>query len=151
MNKRILLTGIAALLLATGAAHATGDFCAVVLKPPVKIKRDKDYKEAAWLVIRDGPGKQFLRMGKLGTGDFLWTETHCDVHSCDDGKWTHIVGIPKFDGPADPNKRSYSKGWVRSKYIQEFDCPEDQASTIPTHNGVTPMIPGKIPEILEAK
>ena len=123
--KKLLLTSIAALLLATGAAHATGDFCAVVLKPPPEVRRDKEFKDDAWLVIRDGPGKQFLRMGKLGTGDFLRTETHCDVHDCDDGKWTHIMGIPRYDGP--PESRSHSRGWVRSKYIQEFPCPEDQA------------------------
>jgi len=143
--KKILLTGIAALLLATGTAHAAGDFCAVVLKPPAKIKRDKDYKEDAWLVIRDGPGTQFLKMGKLGTGDFLWIESHCDVHSCDNGKWTRIVGIPKFDGPQDSTfsddnavehlPRAPSKGWVNSKYIQEFDCPEDQAK------GAVPSLP----------
>jgi len=140
--KAAIIAGCVVLsVLSAPAAHARGDLCAVVLEPPANIKKDKEYKEDAWLVIRDGPGTQFLRMGKLGTGDFLWTESNCDVHSCDDSGWTHIVGIPKFDGPVDPDKRSYSKGWVRNKYIQEFACPEDQAQTPAS------LPPPKIPTI----
>jgi len=149
--KKTLLAGIAALFLATGAAHATEDFCAVVLEAPANIKRDKEYKPDAWLVIRDGPGTQFMRMGKLGTGDFLWADTaSCttlDGKTVCDGKreWTRIVGIPKFDGPVDPNKRSYSGGWVRRKYIREFLWEEQQAEhggwpppKIPTYDNPNP-------------
>ena len=75
MSTRALITGIAVLFLATGTAHATEDFCAVVLKPPPEVTRDKEYNPDAWLTVRDGPGTQFMRMGKLGTGDFLYAQT----------------------------------------------------------------------------
>ena len=85
MSTRALITGIAVLFLATGTAHATEDFCAVVLKPPPEVTRDKEYNPDAWLTVRDGPGTQFMRMGKLGTGDFLYAQTG----SCKqlEGKW----------------------------------------------------------------
>jgi hypothetical protein len=98
--KKLLLTGIAALFLATGAAHATEDFCAVVLK-----NRD------GWLALRKGPGTRFKMITKLLEGDFLLADT-----GGGDTKWTRVDG-------ADP---PYSRGFVRSKYIQEFTCPEDQ-------------------------
>jgi hypothetical protein len=138
MSTQALLTGVVALLLATGTAHATEDFCAVVLKPPVKVVRDKEYNSDAWLALRDGPGMQFMVMGKLREGDFLWADTATcqklnEKWVCDDKhEWTHIVGIPKFDGPPNPNTKTYSQGWVRSKYIQEFACESEQANSPPS-------------------
>jgi hypothetical protein len=151
MSSRAFITGIAALLLATGAAHATEDFCAVVLKPPSNIIRDKDYKSDAWLTIRDGPGTQFMRMGKLGTGDFLEAQTgSCKQLEgkwiCDDkGEWVHVNAIPRFDGPIEL-RTSRSSGWVRSKYVQTFACPEDQAEAGPAR-GNAPVIPGELPTL----
>jgi hypothetical protein len=140
--KKLLLTGIAVLFLAIGTAHATEDFCAVVLKPPREVMRDKEYKHDAWLTIRDGPGTQFMRMGKLGTGDYLEAQTgSCKQLEgkwiCDD-KWVHINSIPRFDGPIE-QRHSHSSGWVHSKYIQTFPCPEDQAEAGPS------LPPPKIP------
>ena len=129
-----LLLAATALLAVSTAVHATEDFCAVVLKPPAKVRQDKEYNPDAWLTLRDGPGTQFMRMGKLGTGDFLWASTGSCAELngqtvCDEkDEWTHIIGIPKFDGKPDRDKRSDSQGWVRSKYIQGFACEEDQAS-----------------------
>jgi hypothetical protein len=36
--------------------------------------------------------------------------------------------VPRIDGPNDPKKtyNDYTHGWVSSKYIQDFLCPEDQ-------------------------
>jgi hypothetical protein len=131
--KKALLTSIAVLsVLSAPGAHATEDFCAVVLKPPPEVVRDKEYNPRAWLTIRDGPGTQFMRMGKLGTGDFLEAQTgSCKQLEgkwiCDDkDEWVHINSIPRFDGPIEL-RNSRSSGWVRSKYVQTFACPEDQA------------------------
>jgi hypothetical protein len=52
--KRLFLTGVAVLFLATGTAHATEDFCAIVLNPPPEVKRDKEYNPDAWLGRVDG-------------------------------------------------------------------------------------------------
>jgi len=51
--KTLLLAGIAALsVLTASAAHATVDGCALVLKPPAKVTRDKDYNDRSmWLSI----------------------------------------------------------------------------------------------------
>jgi hypothetical protein len=127
--KKLLLTGIAVLFLATGTAHAAEDYCAVVLKPPAKVVRDKEYNSEAWLALRDGPGTQFMIMGKLRMGDFLHVDTDYCLHVttdsfvCDKQEWTHVIGIPRYDG-ADMSPR---QGWVRSKYIQIFTCELEQA------------------------
>lgn len=143
---------IAALSLAVLApvAHATEDFCAVVLKPPAKVMRDKQYNSEAWLAVRDGPGMQFMIMGKLREGDFLMANTSSckELNSqliCDEkSEWIHVIGIPRFDGP-DEEGKTYSRGWVRSKYVQTFLCEGQQAEQggwpppkIPTYDNPNP-------------
>jgi hypothetical protein len=89
---------------------------------------------------------QFMVMGKLREGDVLWADTgSCaklnDKWVCDDKReWIHIVGIPRFDGPVDSDKSSYSHGWVRSKYVQTFPCEDHQAE-----QSVPSLPPPKIP------
>jgi hypothetical protein len=51
-------------ILATGTAHTTEDFCAVVLK-----NRD------GWLALRKGPGTRFKIITKLLEGDYLLADT----------------------------------------------------------------------------
>jgi hypothetical protein len=112
-----ILTGVAALFLATGTAHATEDFCAVVLK-----NRD------GWLALREGPGTRFKIIAKLLEGDYLLADT--GAGGLLSKKWTHIVGVPRMDGATTSEKthEDYTRGWVHRKYIQEFACPEDQES-----------------------
>jgi hypothetical protein len=134
---KLLSTAALALALATsGAAHATEDFCAVVLKPPAKVTRDKKYNPEAWLALRDGPGMKFMVMGKLREGDLLLASTGGSCKEldgkeiCDEkGEWIHIIGIPRFDGPDDSDKtyKDYSRGWVHRKYVQTFLCESQQA------------------------
>jgi hypothetical protein len=150
--KKALLTGIAVLLLATGTTHATEDFCAVVLKPPAKVVRDKQYNPDAWLAIRDGPGMQFMVMGKLREGDFLNASTGgvCKELNrkeiCDNKReWVHVIGIPRFDGSGEKTYKDYSRGWVRSKYIQTFLCEEDQAGEGKIKLGPDGELPGTAP------
>jgi hypothetical protein len=115
--KKLLLTGIATLLLTTGAAHATEDFCAVVLK-----NRD------GWLALREGSGTRFKIIAKLLEGDYLLADTGAGGYYKISKKWTHIVGVPRLDGASTSEKthEDYTRGWVHRKYIQWFACPEDQ-------------------------
>jgi hypothetical protein len=79
-NTRALITGIA-MVLATGTAHATEDFCAVVLKPPAKVMRDKGYNPNGWLALRQGPGTRYDIITTLREGDFLEADTAIGDHS----------------------------------------------------------------------
>ena len=69
--KKALLASVAALLLATGAAHADAQ-CAVVLKTP-----------DGFLAMREKPTVQSKMIAKLLQGDFLITvDKRKDVWSC---------------------------------------------------------------------
>jgi hypothetical protein len=107
--KRLFLTSVAALFLATGAAHATEDFCAVVLKTP-----------DGFLALREGPSTRFKMITKLHRGDFLLADTGGTLSP----KWTHVIGVPRIDS----GDAHYTRGFVYRRYIQEFLCPEDQAA-----------------------
>jgi hypothetical protein len=139
---KLLATVVAAFSLLTAAgAHATEDFCAVVLKPPAEVARDRSYDPDAWLALRDGPGTKFTVVGKLREGDLLQADTaRCKETVCDDkAEWTHVVGIPRYDGT---NPSRYSQGWVRSKHIQTFVCEADQGER------ATPGLPNLKPKDL---
>jgi hypothetical protein len=126
--KKLLLTSIAALFLATGTAHATEDGCAIVLPVPVKVKRDKDYNPDMWLSIREGPGKQFKMIFRVHHGDLIDVDTRSAFQENENAKvihvkrWTHVIGVPRLDG----NTHPYVRGWISDKYIQWFECREDQ-------------------------
>ena len=102
------------------AAHERGyDACAVVLKPPAEVTRDKDYNPDTWLSLREGPGTQYKKMEyRLREGDFLYLDT--DVRP---DKWVLVVGVLRLDGNMDNAKKT---GYIYRKYILEFSCPEDQ-------------------------
>src|SRR5262249_51382404 len=141
MRPAIVIAGVSALLLAAGGANATEDFCAVVLKPPAEVTRGRSYDPDAWLALRDGPGTKFTVVGKRREGDLLQADTaRCKETVCDDkAEWTHVVGIPRYDGT---NPSRYSQGWVRSKYIQTFVCEADQGER------ATPGLPNLKPKDL---
>ena len=124
--KKMLLTGVAALMAVSRAAQATEDFCAVVLKTP-----------DGFLALREKPARESKIIAKLREGDFLYAGTEqCSQSVCDtleDRKWTHINGVPRMDGPNDPKRtyNDYTHGWVSRKYIQNFLCPDDQEAIAP--------------------
>jgi hypothetical protein len=130
MFRTLLLAGVAALsvLAATSAASATQMWCAVVLKPPARIVKDKDYNPDQWLTLRETPSSKGYKIVLLREGDYLTVGSEkCWEDVCDTTptrEWRHVVGIPRFDGK-DPQRITF--GWVRRKYIQEFLCPENQA------------------------
>jgi hypothetical protein len=91
--KKLLLTGIAALFLVTGTAHAA-DFCVqVVEKPP-----------GGFLALRAGPGTQFKILAKLKPGFPL------DALADYETKWTRVQIVV--------GKEAY----VYTKYVKLRDC-----------------------------
>ena len=105
MKTKLLLSGIAALFLATGAVRATEDFCLTVTKTP-----------DGFLALREGPGTQFKMIAKIFPGYPLDADTG--------GGSNRNVG---------PGKRQWTRvwiaarksAWVYNKYTQPRDCPED--------------------------
>jgi hypothetical protein len=109
--KRLLLTNIAALFLATGTAHASSEFCAVVLKT-----------SDGFLALRDGPGTQYKMIAKLEQGDFLYADTSLGPQKIGKRKWVHIVGVPRLDFKDGYEPEEAIHGWVYQRYIQDFAC-----------------------------
>jgi hypothetical protein len=135
--KKALLIGIAALFLATGAAHAV-EMCAVVLKAP-----------DGFLASRTKPGTRFEIQRKFAQGRVLGVETeeHCS-HSVPgrlvcNKKWIHVKNIyPEF---RDEEVEGFSSGfgYIYSKYIQTFFCPGQEPYTeTPILGTPPPLLPG---------
>jgi hypothetical protein len=105
MSKRLFLTGIAALFLATGAAHATADGCAVVLRTP-----------DGFLSLREAPSMKAKIIARLKPGEIIdVTDLSCPGFSdCDNkGGWTHVSGVPRLNG---------TNGWVGTRFIVSVAC-----------------------------
>jgi hypothetical protein len=62
--KKLFLTGIAALFLATGVAHATSDGCAVVLRTP-----------DGFLNLRAEPSMKARIVARLKPGEILYDDS----------------------------------------------------------------------------
>jgi hypothetical protein len=99
--RKILLTGVAALLMAI-SAHATEnpDMCAVVLKTP-----------DGFLALRTKPEPKSKMMSKLFPGQVL----RVDIDKYRSKNWIYVEGLVENSERLD--------GWVYSKYIQSFVCP----------------------------
>jgi hypothetical protein len=131
---KLLLSGIAALFLATGAAHATADGCAVVLKTP-----------DGFLNLRKAPSMKARIVARLIPGAIIYTTdlacprlSHCD----NEGEWTHVSDVPdsrtfatKYLGDRLENQLDYERclkrvglrddqtsGWVGTRFIVNVDC-----------------------------
>jgi hypothetical protein len=124
---RHLLIGAAALFLATGAAHATADFCVVVTKTP-----------DGFLALREGPGTQFKMIAKLKPGYPLDADTAGGGPECAEfaagGEQAPETRseMARYDRCMKEAERwtrvwiaERRSGWVYSKYIKPRDCPED--------------------------
>jgi hypothetical protein len=96
VGRCALLTGIAALFLATGAAHATADFCIVVTESP-----------DGFVALREGPGTQFKIIAKLKPGFPLDADT-----AGQPSKWTRVWIAAR------------RSAWIYTKYTRQIDCPE---------------------------
>src|SRR5262245_46317164 len=116
--RKILLTGVAALLMAI-SAHATEnpDMCAVVLKTP-----------DGFLALRTKPEPKSKMMSKLFPGQVL----RVDIDKYRSKNWIYVEGLVENSERLD--------GWVYSKYIQSFVCPISgeaatgaQKSLLPSH------------------
>jgi len=117
----LFLTGIAALFLATGTAHAQslfyareGDTCLIVKKSPdgfLAVRAKPDVKGELIAVLRPGyqliasPNKQF------SDGD--------DVHLYENWtKWIQVKGWFESEPSVDP----VEGGWVYRKYVKKVRC-----------------------------
>jgi len=96
--KKLLLTSTTALLLATGAAHATSDGCAVVLRTP-----------DGFLNVRAEPNARSRILKRLKPGEIIGT----DVVS-EDNHWER-TWFERKGG-------STVRGWVRNRFILTVDC-----------------------------
>jgi len=105
---KALLSGIAALFLATGAAHATLDGCAVVLRTP-----------DGFLNVRAAPKMEARILKRLKPGDIIETDSKsCEGSVCDEkSHWIHV-----FVAPGTP-------GWVVSRFVIGIDCENLPAPT----------------------
>jgi hypothetical protein len=95
---RLLLTGIAALLLATGAAHATLDGCAVVLRTP-----------DGFLNLRAAPTMKARVVARLKPGEILY-----DTSAGYTKGWMHITDVNR------PGPRI--SGWAGRRFVIPIDC-----------------------------
>jgi hypothetical protein len=92
------LSGIAALLLATGAAHGTVDSCAVVLRTP-----------DGFLNLRKAPSMKAKIIARLKPGDVLQGFESLNATAVGD-KWAHVLSVPQV--PRLKNK----SGWVVARF-----------------------------------
>ena len=85
-------------------AHATKDFCAVVLK-----------SHDGFVALRARPTTHSVINVKLRRGDFLYADTLGDYQQ--HKRWTHITSV----GHETAGK--FRHGWISSRYVQSFVCP----------------------------
>jgi hypothetical protein len=95
--KKLLLTSIAALFLATGAAHATADGCAVVLRTP-----------DGFLNVRAAPKMGSRILKRLKPGEIIGTDNVSEG-------WERTYVSRKKNGLP-------LWGWVYSRFIVDVDC-----------------------------
>ena len=112
--KKLLLAA-AMLMVAIDSSHATEDFCAVV-----------KHTDDGFLALRAEPTTQSEIVFKLHQGDYVIADT---LGATDHKGWTHVNSVLRRDGPSDASKKyaHYTHGWVASRYVESFVCPEDQA------------------------
>src|SRR5262245_35911337 len=106
--RRQFLIGIAALFLATGAAHATLDGCAVVL-------RTSD----GFLNVRAAPKMGARIIARLKPGSFIYADSKSDGTL-----WMHITAIPRGSSEIRP-----VSGWVGRRFIEPIACESLEAPT----------------------
>jgi hypothetical protein len=103
---RFFIAGIAALFLATGAAHATVDSCAVVLRTP-----------DGFLTLRKAPSVKAKIIARLKPGDILLGFESLNATAVGD-KWAHVLSVPQV-----PRLKNES-GWVRARFIVDVECKD---------------------------
>src|SRR5947209_14623171 len=109
--KKTLLTGIAALFLATGTAHAAYDECAVVLKTP-----------DGFLAMREKPTIRSKITRKLHRGEILTINKSDWQKRINRWADVSVQGIASNEVP--DGDLEWESGFVSRKYIQQFRCSE---------------------------
>jgi len=110
MKTHALLTGIAALFLAMGTAHATEDGCSVVL-------RTSD----GFLNVRTKPKMGSRILKRLKPGETILTDS---VQGEGDEKrhWVHVYVSNK--GPHPERSQNPLWGWAYYRFIIDIDCDD---------------------------
>jgi hypothetical protein len=117
--KHLAIAAVA-LALATTAAHATADGCAVVRKTP-----------DGFLSLRQAPTAKALAIAKLKPGwhlsvDSATCETSGKISICGGTEWTHVTGVWPLDGGVDCGD-TCTRGWVATRYLKFTGCEEAAA------------------------
>ena len=72
MSRALLAGSVALSVLWASTAHATEDFCAVVLKPPANVVSDKEYDPDGWLALREAPARKSKMLASCVRVIFCW-------------------------------------------------------------------------------
>ena len=106
--KTLFLTSIAALLLATGAAHATGaDECAIV-------KKTRD----GFLNVRAAPTMKSKIIARINPADIVHDDDYMgpELEDSNDYKgWSHIDRVLRSSGD---RKWQKLRGWVGARFLK---------------------------------
>jgi hypothetical protein len=106
--KKLFLAGIAALFLATGAAHATGaDECAIV-------KKTRD----GFLNVRVAPTMKSKVIARVNPADIVHDDDYMgpELEDSDNYKgWSHIDRVLRSSGD---RKWQKLRGWVGTRFLK---------------------------------
>jgi hypothetical protein len=127
VSEKLLLSGIAALLLATGAtqhearACVDGPSCAVVTKTP-----------DGFLNLRRAPTTRAPVVTILRPGDRLYiTTSEGGIRNeiCEPSKWQLIEGVWRLDGkPINIQAGAMwqpHRGWAAKRFLRQIKCPKE--------------------------
>jgi hypothetical protein len=96
------LASVAALFLATGAAHATVDSCGVVLRTP-----------DGFLNLRKAPSVKAKVIARLKPGDILLGFESLNATAMGD-KWAHVLSVPQV--PTIEKQERVGRGALYCRY-----------------------------------
>ena len=115
--KKLFLTSIAVLFLATGTAQheahalADGPACAMVRRTP-----------DGFLNLREAFSMSGKIIAKLRPGDRIYvTATELGINTL--GDWVQVDGVWRLDG--NDISKPWHSGWVARRFIRETKCPKE--------------------------
>ena len=115
--KKLFLTSIAVLFLATGTAQheahalADGPACAMVRRTP-----------DGFLNLREAFSMSGKIIAKLRPGDRIYV-TATELGISTPGDWVEVHGVWRLD--SDDISKPWHSGWVARRFIRETKCPKE--------------------------
>jgi hypothetical protein len=128
MRPAILVAGIAALLLATGTAHANEYPACAKAAPPWA-----EGEKTGALNIREQPNIKARIRDIAITNDLLVFNLDPTL-SISEG-WDYVTGV-WVDRPGNPYLETSKRGWVRNKFVKWVECPKMEDDPDPERPGV---------------